>query len=98
MPPDRDRSRSPDSRNGTLKDLPARIAAQTERAIADAMDKVDQQHAQSKRDKIPAYWLPSLTPSADTKTEDIVRQTEAALAKGMTSNCYVADKFGHPVS
>lgn len=95
---DRDRSRSPARKNDTsLKDLPERIRIQTERAIQEAIDQLDKEHVQAKKDKIPAYWLPSLTPSADTKVEDVVRKTEEALEKGFETRCYVGDHLGHPV-
>lgn len=61
------------------------------------MLQLDREHLQAKKDKIPAYWLPSLTPSADTKVEDIVRQTEQMLEKGLDTKCYAGDKYGHAV-
>lgn len=80
-----------------MADLPARINAQTERAIQEAMDRLKSEQLQAKRDKIPAYWLPSLTPAADTKVEDIVRRTEETLEKGLETKCFAGDLFGHSV-
>lgn len=94
----RDRSRSPArSSSNSLTDLPARINAQKEHAIEEAMNKLKAEQLQSKKDKIPAYWLPSLTPAADTKVEDVVRRTEELLERGLETKCYVGDKFGHAV-
>lgn len=92
----RNRSRSP-SRSTTLANVPARIAAQTERAIAETMERLSEEQAQAKRDRIPAYWLPSLTPSAETSKQEIVRRTEEALGKGMETKCFVSDVHGHPL-
>jgi hypothetical protein len=61
------------------------------------MDQLDKEQAQVKKDKIPAYWLPSLTPAAETKVEDLVRRTEEMLEKGLETKCFVGDKFGHAV-
>lgn len=61
------------------------------------MDQLRAEQALAKRDKIPAYWLPSLTPAAETKVEDVVRKTEEVLEKGLSTKCYVGDKFGHTV-
>lgn len=98
----RGRSRSPSragSSTSSLADLPARIAAQKERAIADTMERLEQEQAEAKKHKIPAYWLPSLTPSADANSADVVRRAEDALeSKGMVTKCYVADRLGHPTS
>ena len=61
------------------------------------MDQLEAEQALAKRDRIPAYWLPSLTPAAETKVEDVVRKTEEVLEKGLSTKCYVGDKFGHTV-
>lgn len=94
----RDRFRSPDKLVGnSLKDLPERIKAQTERAIQEAMTQLEKEQLKIKKDKIPAYWLPSLTPAADTKLEDVMKKTEEVLEKGLVTRCFVSDKYGHEV-
>ncbi|MCO5556066.1 hypothetical protein L7F22_009610 [Adiantum nelumboides] len=93
----RDRSRSPIG-SSPLSDLPARIAAQAERRLEETMERLAEEHTQAKRVKIPAYWLPSLTPSAETSKEEIVKRTEEALRKGLETKCYIGDKLGHVVT
>jgi hypothetical protein len=80
-----------------LTDLPERIKAHTERAIQQAIEDLEREQMQVKKDKIPAYWLPSLTPAAGTKVEDVLRRTEEALEKGLSTRCFVGDQFGHAV-
>ncbi|PWN38033.1 uncharacterized protein FA14DRAFT_159795 [Meira miltonrushii] len=93
----RDRSRSGIG-SSSLSDLPARIAAQAERRLEETMERLAEERTQAKRAKIPAYWLPSLTPSAETSKEEIVKRTEEALRKGLETKCYIGDKFGHVVT
>lgn len=61
------------------------------------MSRLEAEQMQVKKDKIPAYWLPSLTPAAGTKVEDVMRKTEEALEKSLSTRCFVGDKFGHTV-
>lgn len=93
----RNRSRSPLASN-SLSDLPARIAEQAEKRLNEIMKELAEEQIQAKRDKIPAYWLPSLTPSAETSKEELVKRTEEALRKGLDTKCYISDKLGHEVN
>jgi nitric oxide synthase-interacting protein len=93
------RSQSPDrSTAQSLAGLSARIAAQTERAIDEAMTQLRHEQALAKRSKLAAYWLPSLTPSAHIGSEEALRQSEDMLAKSMHTRCFAGDESGHPMT
>ncbi|PWN50980.1 hypothetical protein IE53DRAFT_386689 [Violaceomyces palustris] len=85
---------SSSSSNGTrwtLSDLPQRAEKLAMEAEEAAMKKIKAEQAESRKAKLPAFWLPSLTPS---EVEGPARN----LADKLKTLCKVDSEKGHKIS
>ena len=78
-----------------ISSLPERIAAAAATASDAAEAELLEQQAAEKRARFPAYWLPSLTPTARSGELEDLKKEAAKMTK---PRCLVGSEHGHESS
>jgi hypothetical protein len=80
-----------------ISSLPERIAAAAAAAAASDAAEAEllEQQAAEKRARFPAYWLPSLTPTARSGELEDLKKEAAKMTK---PRCLVGSEHGHESS
>ncbi|CAO1618267.1 unnamed protein product [Sympodiomycopsis kandeliae] len=86
-------SSAPDSASSSVASLPERARKVAEEAEERALAAIEEEHRLSTRKKLPAFWLPSLTPSEKEGQVDLKR-----LRTSLEPLCRVGNEHGHPIS
>lgn len=85
-------SASSKSSSISLSDLPSRALELANQAEEAALKTIEAEQREARKAKLPAFWLPSLTPSQKEGNVSI-----SDLKKSLTTRCKISE-HGHPMT